>query len=91
MDLSCGVLDGITKQARLFVGATGAGAIQGQADEAAVLESLVAFGLVESGGQGEACDFRVHAFGAVGQGVISEGTLQAQFRADRRVRQPFQP
>jgi hypothetical protein len=29
MHLSCGVLDGITQRARLFVGATGPGAIQG--------------------------------------------------------------
>ncbi len=46
---------------------------------------------MEGGGQRGARDFRVHALGAVSQGIISEGAAKTQFRADRRVGQPFQP
>jgi hypothetical protein len=72
MHLPLGVLDGIAQRAWFFVSVAGAGAVQGQADEATVLESLVAFGLVQSGCQSHPRHLRVHALGAVGQGVIPE-------------------
>jgi hypothetical protein len=72
------------------VGATGAGDVQSQTDEPAVFKSLVAFGLMESCGQRQARGLRVHALGAVGQGVIAERAMEAQLCADPRVGQPFQ-
>jgi hypothetical protein len=90
MHLPFGVLNGVTQRARFFVGVAGAGAVQSQTDEPTVLESLVALGLVQSAGQSQPRGFRVHARGAVGQGVIPKGAVEAQLRADRRVGQPFQ-
>ena len=90
MHFALGVLDGITQRARFFVGAPRAGAVQSQTDEAAVFEGLVAFGLVQRGRQSQPRRLRVHALGAVGQGIIPERAFQAQLGAHRRVRQPLQ-
>ena len=89
MHLALAVLNGITQWARFFVGASRAGAVQGQADEAAVFEGLVALGLVQRGRQRPPCGLRVHPLGAVGQDIISEFCFDPQLRAHRRVHQPL--
>ena len=48
MHFRLGVLDGIAQRARFFVRAARAGAVQSQANEPAIFESLVAFGLMEA-------------------------------------------
>ena len=59
-----GILDGVTEWAWFFVGASGAGAVYSQTDEATVFEGLVALGLVERGRQSQSRRFRVHPLGA---------------------------
>jgi len=68
-----------------LVGAPCAGAIQSQADQPAVLEGFVAFGLVQDGSQRQARGFRVHALGAVGQSIIPERAAQTQLSTNGRV------
>ena len=90
MHLTLGVLDGIAQRARMFAGAPRTRTVQGQADEAAIVEGLVTLGLVQRGCQSQACYLRVHPFGAVRQGVITEACFETQLGAYRRARQPFQ-
>ena len=67
--IALGIPDRVTEWARFFVGVSGAGAIHSQADEAAVLEGLVALGLVERGGER--------------QPLPAQGTCHAQDAAHR--------
>src|ERR1017187_10881490 len=81
MHLTLGILYRITQRARFFVRSPCAGTVQRQTDEAAVLEGLVALGLVQRGRQSQSRRLRVHALGAVGQGIIPELACQAQLCA----------
>ena len=83
MYLTPRILYRITQGARLFVCMPRAGTVQRQTDEAAVLEGLVALGLVQRGRQSQPRRLRVHALGAVGQGIIPELAFQAQLGAHR--------
>jgi hypothetical protein len=90
VDLSLGIFDGIAQPAGFFARVPRAGAVQSQADEAAILEGLVAFGLVQRRRQSQSRLVRVHTLGAVSQSVISEGNFHTQPGARRRVHQPLQ-
>ena len=62
----------------LFVRSSGAGSIQGQSDEAAVIEGLVALGLTHGGDRRLARDRRVESLGEVSQGIIAEAAGNIQ-------------
>jgi len=88
--LAFGVLDGIAQWERLFVSVSRSSAVQGQTDEAAVFESLVALGLVQRSRQRQPCRFRVQPLGAVSQAIIPGFCMDAQLRTHRRMHQPLQ-
>ena len=88
--LAFGVFDGIAQRATFFVRSSRTGAVQSQTDEAAVLESLIALGLVERGRQRQPRRLRVHALGAVGQDIIPKGGFHAQSHSRRGLDQPLQ-
>ena len=75
----------------LFVGSSGAGSIHGQADETAVVESLIALGVTDGGDGRLTGDGRVEALGEVAQGVIAEALGNVEGTARRRAHQSFNP
>ena len=86
-DLPLGVAVRTTPRTNLLMGASGSGSIHGQADERAVVKSLIALGVTDGGDGCLAGDGRVQALGEVAQGVIAEApeTSRAR-RADERTR-----
>ncbi|PYU21664.1 MAG: hypothetical protein DMG32_20010 [Acidobacteria bacterium] len=72
-DLSVGIAVGTAQGAFRLSPPPRRGAVQGEAQETAALESLVAFGTMEHRGQSGPRGCRIQTFGEVTQGIIAEG------------------
>jgi hypothetical protein len=75
-DLVAGVVAWPTQRAALFLAAAGSRSIDGQSDEAGVVEGLVALGLSQECDRGEAGRLRVEPLREVAERVVAEGTGQ---------------
>ncbi len=75
----------------LFAGSSSAGSIQGQADEAAVVEGLVALGLTHGGDGRPPGHRRVEPLGEIAQRIIAEALGNVQGAASLRTHQRFNP
>ena len=88
-DLSFLVPYGTAEITTLFLRSSGAGPVQSQSDEAAVLEGFVALGLMNGGDRGLTGHRRVESLREVSQGIIPEVAGYSQ-GACPRIHQGFQ-
>jgi hypothetical protein len=83
-DLSLLVSLGTTQIANLFLRSSGTRPIQGQSNEAAIVEGLVALGLTHCREGCLAGDTGVKSFGEITEGVVSEAAAVFRLRAPLR-------
>src|SRR5208337_2758161 len=70
--------DGTAPITTLFVRSSSAGSIQGQSNEGAIIEGLVALGLTHGGDDGLACNRRVESLREVSERIVAEAAGHAQ-------------
>src|SRR5271157_1154659 len=80
---------GTAQIAALFMRSSGAGSIQGQSDEAAVIEGLVALGLTKGGDRRPPRDRWVEPFGEVTERILTEALGNIQGAPGPRTDQGF--
>ena len=90
-DLFFLVAVGTAQLTELFAGSSGARSIQGQSDEAAVVEGLVALGLTHGGDRRLPRHRRVEPLGEVTERIVAEAPGNIQGAAGLGTDQRFNP
>ncbi len=88
-DFACRVAERTAQSARGLAGSPGGGSIDRQANEAAVVEGLVALGLAKDPRQGPASRGRIQPLSEVAQRIMAKRNTDPQGTTRRRTHQRF--